>query len=111
MSEQPQRLAEDQRMPMLPEDDGTPKNGKLRVRIRDHIGRTRFATVGADVRIAEVKDYVLDQLEMSPFDSNGQQVVYDLVHEGRVLSEDDTLEGIGAMTDDEILLSPRIQSA
>jgi hypothetical protein len=61
--------------------------------------------------MGKVKERIVEKLEVSPFDSNGQPVVYDLVHNGKVLTDDDTLESVGVMPDDEVELSPSIQSA
>jgi uncharacterized ubiquitin-like protein YukD len=86
-------------------------NGSVHVRLVDYQGRTRQATLPTRLPMSQVKEHIIEQLEASPFDSNGQPVVYDLVHNGTVLTDDDTLEDVGVIPDDEVELSPSIQSA
>jgi len=91
--------------------DNGHRNSKVRVRLVDHQGRQRHARLPTHLPMGKVKERIIEKLEVSPFDSNGQPIVYDLVHNGKVLTDDDTLESVGVMPDDEVALSPSIQSA
>jgi hypothetical protein len=89
---------------------GGPGAGKVRVRLRDHQGRTRFARLPAGVQIGRIKDRIIEQLEAASVDSTGQAVTFDLTHNGRVLQDDDVLDDL-VKPGDELELSPSIQSA
>ncbi len=87
------------------------ENGTLTVKLVDHQGRSRRARLPAGVALGRVKEQILERLDASPFDSNGVPVAYDLVHNGVVLGEDDTLDAARAVEGDQLELSPSIQSA
>src|SRR5437773_7612927 len=91
-------------------DRGSPGEGKVRVRLRDHQGRTRYARLPAGVRIDRIKERIIEQLEAATVDSTGQAVTFDLMHNGRVLQDEDVLDD-QVKTGDELELSPSIQSA
>src|SRR2546423_1212603 len=80
--------------------------GRMKLRLVDHLGRTTQAKIPSHLPLSKVKEKIIDHLQVSPFDSNGQPVVYDLVHKGKVLGETDTLSGAGVLPDEELELSP-----
>lgn len=82
-----------------------------RVRLVDHLGRSRSALLPRDMPVSQLRDRILDRLQASSFDTNGNPVSYDLVHGGKVLRDDATLQSIGVAADEELELSPSIQSA
>lgn len=87
------------------------RGAKTQVRLMDHLGRTRTALLPRNMPVSQLRDKILDRLQTSPFDTNGNPVAYDLVHGGKVLQDDATLDSVGVIQDDELELSPSIQSA
>jgi uncharacterized ubiquitin-like protein YukD len=85
--------------------------GRLTLRLVDHLGRATQTALPAHTPLSRIRERIVERLQISPFDSNGQPVIYDLVHNGKVLIDDDTLTGAGVRPDDIVELTPSIQSA